>query len=423
VPTSKLSQRSSQPLGTTRERPWLDRMTGDAEHFLAESWRQNVHLHQAFLDGGTLLGVDDLDALITEYGMRTPMVWLMGVGDPREPSQLRSTTDGTPMVEGLVKPEDVTAALAGGRTVSLRGLNHFWPPVGRACRGLEMDLMHPVQSNAYLTPPNTGGLALHHDAHDVFVIQTYGEKVWEVYRSRQPNPVAPWNPATDEPGELVGEYHLRPGDCLYIPLGFPHRAHTVDRPSLHVTLGVDVRRWLDVFDTLRTFAASMPAFREPLPPDFPLDPQRFRERLVSRLQLLLLWASDERLTDLLIDALWSDRRPPLAGSVADALAVLDLTEDTVVRWRDDHVCDVIRDGDDLTLRLWNGPLTLPARYADAVEALRAAAEMPVLAVDARLPAEDRLDLVRRLVTAGVVRVAASDRTLEWLQGSQSPGFQ
>ena len=34
------------------------------------------------------------------------------------------------------------------------------------------------------------------------------------------DPVAPWDPATDRPGDLVGEYHVRPGDCLYIPLGF-----------------------------------------------------------------------------------------------------------------------------------------------------------------------------------------------------------
>ena len=390
-----------------RFRPALDRLTGNSAEFLATSWHQNCHFHAAFPDPEALLGLDGFDGLVTRYGLRSPMVWVMGGGEQREPSQLNATADGTPMVEGLVAPEDVGAALAGGRTVSLRGLNHFWPPVGGIARQLEMDLMHPVLSNAYLTPAGTPGLALHHDSHDVFVIQTHGQKVWEVFRSRETNPLAPWNPATDEPGDLVGEFVLEPGDCLYIPLGFPHRARTQSRPSLHVTLGVDVKRWVDAFEALSGLAASVPAFREPLLPDFPLDPTQFRERLLSRLQLLVLWASDETLTEPLLDRLWSRRRPPLDGHVADMLALPGLRDETSVVWRHDHVWEIGEEDGEVVLRLWNGVLALPHRFARALATLSGPAEVRIRDIDPGLDSDERLELVRRLVSAGIVRVSGS----------------
>ena len=43
------------------------------------------------------------------------------------------------------------------------------------------DLGHPVQANAYATPAGAQGFAVHHDTHDVFVLQVAGEKRWLVY--------------------------------------------------------------------------------------------------------------------------------------------------------------------------------------------------------------------------------------------------
>ena len=375
-----------------RSRPALDRLTGNATEFLDDFWRNDCHLFPAFSGHQPLLDLFDFDALITQYGLRGPMVWVMGGGEAREAAQLNTTADGTAMVEGMVRTEDVATALAAGNTVSLRGLNHFWPPVGAISRQLELDVMHPVLSNAYLTPAGTRGLALHHDAHDVFVIQTHGEKVWEVFRPRDPNPMAPWNPESDEPGELAGEFVLTPGDCLYIPLGFPHRAHTRSQPSLHVTLGVDVKRWVDAFDVLCTLAAAVPVFREPLPADFPLDPAAFRDRLLRRLQLLSVWASDESLTGPLLDRLWARRRPPLDGHIASMVSLPD------------HAWEISRSDGDVVLGLWDVQLALPDRLAPALARLSGASHITVRDIDPGLEPDERLSLVRRLVAAGIVRV-------------------
>ena len=38
------------------------------------------------------------------------------------------------------------------------------------------DLGHPVQANAYITPPSNRGFDPHYDVHDVFILQTAGVK-------------------------------------------------------------------------------------------------------------------------------------------------------------------------------------------------------------------------------------------------------
>ncbi len=65
--------------------------------------------------------------------------------------------------------------------------------------------------NAYITPPGAQGLALHADPHDVFVLQAFGRKHWEVH-------AAPGEPEREPLDADVG-----PGDCIYMPTGTPAR--------------------------------------------------------------------------------------------------------------------------------------------------------------------------------------------------------
>src|ERR671928_56573 len=73
------------------------------------------------------------------------------------------------------------AADADGATIVLQALHHIWPATARFCRMLEARLGHPVQANAYYTPRRSQGFGVHHDTHDVFVLQVSGEKQWRVF--------------------------------------------------------------------------------------------------------------------------------------------------------------------------------------------------------------------------------------------------
>ena len=66
-----------------------------------------------------------------------------------------------------------------------QGLHRYWPPLTRLVAELELELGHPCQANAYLTPPGSQGFAVHSDSHDVFVFQTAGAKQWEVHTARR----------------------------------------------------------------------------------------------------------------------------------------------------------------------------------------------------------------------------------------------
>lgn len=86
-------------------------------------------------------------------------------------------------------------------------------------RGLEEELGHPCQANAYLTPPGSQGFALHSDSHDVIVFQTFGAKEREVH---------------DDGG--AHQVMMVPGTSIYLPTGAPHMARTQETASLHVTV-------------------------------------------------------------------------------------------------------------------------------------------------------------------------------------------
>jgi hypothetical protein len=46
-----------------------------------------------------------------------------------------------------------------------------WPPIVAFSQQLVAELGHPVQANAYITPPSSRGFAPHYDVHDLFVLQ------------------------------------------------------------------------------------------------------------------------------------------------------------------------------------------------------------------------------------------------------------
>ena len=113
-------------------------------------------------------------------------------------------------------------------------MHRYWPPLAELVAQLELELGHPCQANAYLTPPGAQGFAVHSDSHDVFVFQTHGIKQWEVH--------------TD--GD-VDKVRLEPGLSMYLPTGTPHAARAQDRASLHVTIGINQLTWRQLLDQRR----------------------------------------------------------------------------------------------------------------------------------------------------------------------------
>ena len=118
-------------------------------------------------------------------------------------------------------------------------MHRYHPPLTDLVARLELELGHPCQANAYLTPPGSQGFAVHSDSHDVFVFQTHGTKQWEVHHPRGERPAT-----TASTQRLpVDDVLLRPGLSMYLPTGTPHAARAQDDASLHVTIGINQLTW------------------------------------------------------------------------------------------------------------------------------------------------------------------------------------
>ena len=155
----------------------------------------------------------------------------------------------------------------------LQGLHRIWPPLIDFASSSAADLGHPVQVNAYVTPPQNQGFAAHYDVHDVFVLQVAGEKRWTHPRAGARAPAAPTSrgPTTARPCGArrrrppVIDTVLRPGDALYLPRGWLHSAEALGETTVHLTVGIHAMTRYDVVEALVALAADAPALRASLP--------------------------------------------------------------------------------------------------------------------------------------------------------------
>lgn len=374
----------------------LARCVGEPGKFLDEAWERKVHLH-AGADGAALLSLDDVDGLLAGAALRAPAFRLVKGGAPVPPERyLRSARLGSRTIRDLIDPGRVHALFADGATVVLQGLHRYWPPLTAFCRELERELSHPVQANAYLTPPAATGLRVHADAHDVLALQSHGTKHWVAY------PVGS-DPA-DPPAPTLDTY-LEQGDCLYVPRGAPHAARTPDTTSLHITLGIRVATWRDALRRAVDEALSDPALSEALPPGYAEDPAALSAQLGTRLQELaarVAKADTQRLADAAVDAFAGGRQPDLTGQLRELVTLDDLDDDTVLARRRGAVARLRSSGERASLLLGDRRVTLPAWTAPMLEWLLGQDELRVGDLSRWLDEPGRLTLARRLVREGLL---------------------
>lgn len=194
-----------------------------------------------------LLSTGDVDDLLSRRGLRSPFLRVAKDGHTLASGDF---TRGGGVGAAIADQVDDTALLrlfASGHTLVLQGLHRTHPPLLDLSQALAADLGHPVQVNAYVTPAQSTGFSAHYDVHDVFVLQTAGEKRWRLHPPVHPQPLRdePWQQheqavAAAAEGEPHLEVTLRPGDVLYVPRGWLHAATALGGVSTHITIGVHV---------------------------------------------------------------------------------------------------------------------------------------------------------------------------------------
>ncbi len=365
----------------------LDLLSGDAQTFLSKVWASRVHLHRTDPDDLVgLLSLDDADHLLTSTAIRTPSIRMAQDGSVLpESAYTRGATLAGKQLTGLVDAAKALALFGDGATVVLQGLHRYWPPLTRLVAELELELGHPCQANAYLTPPGSQGFAVHSDTHDVFVFQTAGSKLWEVH-------------GEDGPEEVL----LEPGLAMYLPTGTPHAARAQETVSLHVTIGINQLTWRGLLRrSLEDVLAGVPD--EHLPAGYLDDPARLSGALADRLAAL---AEEVRRVDATaaveaeVKRFLTSRPPRLPGGLHDVLGTVEAT--TTLRRRPGHPCVLLDRGEQVEVLLGDRAMTVPAWIRPALDEVRARESLTP--ADLPLDPQSNLVLCRRLVREGLLEI-------------------
>jgi lysine-specific demethylase/histidyl-hydroxylase NO66 len=373
----------------------------DADTFAGEYW-ETKPLHVPRSEPGRfddLLSAEDAERLVTEPGLRHPAFRLVKAGARLDAGEYTSDVGWRPVpFTGTADVGRVVAEFEAGATVVLQGLHLNRRALAEYCRALEAWLGHPVQANAYLTPRHSQGLPVHHDTHDVFVLQVSGRKRWLVYEPALELPLKHQrhHPELGAPGAPVLDVVLAPGDTLYLPRGWLHEALTSDEDSLHITVGVNVYTWVDAVRAALARCEREVEFRRAVTDDGSVE---------TLLELLGAELAAERVEDERRRSFVVARRPILAGQLSQLRALDAIGPDARVERRPTVIADLVDEGDGRVALVFEGKrVRFPGVAAAALER--------VLSGEARvgdLPGLDdggRLVFVRRLVREGFLQIVS-----------------
>ena len=285
--------------------------------------------------------------------------------------------------------------------------------------GLTLDLGHPVQANAYLTPAVARGFAPHYDTHDVFVIQLAGSKHWTVHPPtlEVESGLDEWTQHRDavaaaatEPPAYDGI--LEPGDVLYLPRGWIHLAQAGAETSLHLTLGIHPYTERHVLDAVVAEALDRLRIHGSLPVGIDVADPGSLEQVVDSVRRSLT----DSLTTVKVEAVARrmaarrdrDVRPAAVRPVAQVRAAGSQHGGAPVPvvLRTGAVPRVSASADGVSLVVDGRTLGFPVDHLAAVRAVTSGARISADQLPKLGDTEGR-DLVRRLLLAGVVVPADS----------------
>ncbi|MFH9610238.1 cupin domain-containing protein [Streptomyces sp. NPDC017448] len=247
------------------------------EEFARDVWARTAALTRGASDFSDVFSAAAVDELVSRRGLRTPFLRVAKDGSTLPESSFTASAGVGATVADQLDDTALWRAFEDGATLVLQALHRTWEPVADLVSALGTELGHPVQANAYVTPPQNRGFDAHYDVHDVFVLQIEGTKRWVVHEPVLPDPLRdqPWTDHRAAVAERAAhgiphlDTTLRPGDVLYLPRGWLHSAQARGEVSVHLTLGVHVRtRYALAEQLVRAALADLaddPSMRRSLP--------------------------------------------------------------------------------------------------------------------------------------------------------------
>lgn len=221
------------------------------EEFISQYWERKP----IFVDGRSarhfddIISIEDIDSFLRRTDIRHPSLRLVKDGSelPLE-NYTRELRLASHSSHDLIDNEKLFVLFQSGATIVLQFLQHNIPQFASFTNELEELFNCNVHGSCFITPPNAQGFTAHYDTYSFFVLQIYGEKIWNIYDRTKLPPIRE-DRDTDEARQSqppTQKLKLRVGDFLYVPRGFYHDAETTNDASIHMTLGFFLPNWIDV---------------------------------------------------------------------------------------------------------------------------------------------------------------------------------
>jgi hypothetical protein len=188
---------------------------------------------------------------------------------------------------------------------------------------------------------------------------------------------------------------------LYIPRGHVHAARTVKTTSVHLSVGIHPKTWIDLFASAVDAARSDSRFRAALPPGYfngSEVQERFKE-LAAALSPLL--DAEYALGHLAQKWFVAPTPPPDGDFLADDV---ELTPETVIKVRKDFICRAFQGKDHAGVQYSGGRIVGPAKVGPALRKLFADRRLAVRDLAENLTEREAKVLATRLVRDGLLEV-------------------
>ena len=387
----------------------------DRDQFASQYWGQQPLLSPAGdLPAGRfseLLDADAIDELVSERGLRIPFLRVAKNGATLTDRAFTAPGGVGAGIADQVSDDKLVRLFADGSTLVLQALHRVWPPILEFCQRLAAELGHPIQANAYVTPPQNQGFSAHYDVHDVFVLQIEGEKRWLIHPPVLESPLRdqPWADRKAQVEKRAQEPPLidavlRPGDCLYLPRGYLHAATALGGVTTHLTLGIHV--WTRyalaeqvMHQALQTLAAN-PAVRGSLALGMDVadssDLRQDVELVTAALADAIRHAEVDQISGALLRNARSNQRAAPIGPLKQLRDADEITADTQIVLRRHLIASVDNSGADIVLRSRAGVLRVTESDVAPIKTL--------LTTGVARADDLGLDLARRLLLAGLAIV-------------------
>lgn len=234
------------------------------ENFFQHYWKLQPLYIQYYEDFNEVLSLQNINDYLTKANLIYPFLRMVGDGSELQ-LELYSAQHN---YLNVLNRSKVFKLFEDGNTIVIQGAQYLFDGLKKLHANLSRDLKSTANINIYITPSGSHGFHPHFDTHEVFVLQMFGQKKWRLYDQNIKFPLKGWG-VTDEEAQKYSaqspsnEITLSPGDFLYFPAGVVHDAFCEDELSIHLTIGVQAKTYVDFIKYLTTKSENEEFFRTP----------------------------------------------------------------------------------------------------------------------------------------------------------------